>query len=94
MMDKGVTVGFDTIGKIKYLPDGKRVEMLAEISRRDLCKQVILSLDITRKSHFAINGGIGYGYLLDTFVPMLLAAGIPQSAINTMLIDNPNRFLS
>ncbi len=94
MLDKGVTVGFDTIGKSKYLPDCKRVEMLAEISRRDLCKQVILSLDITRKSHFTINGGIGYGYLLDTFVPMLVTACIPQSAIDTMLIDNPDRLLS
>lgn len=94
MLDRGVTLGFDTIGKNKYLPDSKRVEFLKEICQRGFSNQVIMSLDITRKSHFTVNGGIGYGYLLGTFVPMLLAAEIVQKDIDTMLIDNPNRLLS
>jgi phosphotriesterase-related protein len=85
-------VQFDTIGKNSYYPDEKRVAMLLELSRRQLLGQVMLSMDITRRSHLRANGGPGFSYLLDTFVPMLRKAGISSDAITQMLQQNPNHF--
>ncbi len=89
----GVNVGFDTIGKNTYFPDEKRVEFLKGLEGDGLLGQVVLSLDLTRKSHLAYQGGIGYVYLFETFLPMLRQAGLREESIEQMLIGNPGRIL-
>lgn len=92
MIEQGAYVQFDTIGKNNYYPDEKRVEMLKEISRHGLLDHVMLSMDITRRSHLKANGGPGFDYLLTTFVPLLQDAGFTQTDIDLMLRDNPSVF--
>lgn len=92
ILETGAFIQFDTIGKNSYYPDEKRVTTLLALSHRGLLGQVMLSMDITRRSHLAANGGPGFSYLIDTFVPMLLQAGIHQQDIDLMLRDNPNTF--
>ena len=93
VLDTGVFIAFDTIGKNKYFPDEKRADFLIELERAGYLKQVMLSLDITRKSHYKSNGGIGYSHLFEIFLPMLRAKGLNEEAINQMLIANPQRLL-
>ncbi len=92
ILETGALIQFDTIGKNNYYPDEKRVATLLALSQRGLLGQVMLSMDITRRSHLATNGGPGFSYLIDIFVPMLLQAGIHQQEIDLMLRDNPNTF--
>jgi phosphotriesterase-related protein len=92
MLDKGVYVQFDTIGKNSYFPDTRRVEMLQALIARGFGDKIMLSMDITRRSHLQANGGSGFSYLVDTFVPMLLGAGITQRQVDTLLRDNPATF--
>lgn len=92
MLDQGVYVEFDTIGKESYMPDLMRVKMLHEIEKRGFTDKVCLSMDITRKSHLKKNGGLGYAYLLTDFVPQLREAGISESFIQKMLVHNPRAF--
>ncbi|WP_337264931.1 MULTISPECIES: phosphotriesterase-related protein [unclassified Serratia (in: enterobacteria)] len=94
ILDQGAWVQFDTIGKNNYYPDSKRVAMLRAIADRKQLGQVMLSMDITRRSHLKANGGIGFAYLLNTFVPMLLEAGLSQRDVDLMLRDNPARFFN
>ncbi len=89
----GVCIGFDTVGKKAYLPDETRVEFLQELEAEGMLGQVVLSLDLTRKSHLTYKGGIGYAYLIETFLPMLREAGISEKSIRKMLVDNPKRIL-
>lgn len=93
VLQKGVNVGFDTIGKNNYVPDQRRVEMLQSIRQAGRLNQIVLSLDITRKSHLKEYGGIGYCYLFETFLPMLRKSGFTEQDIDTLLIHNPNRIL-
>ena len=93
VLDTGACVGFDTVGKNNYFPDEKRVEYLMELERRGYMDQIVLSEDLTRKSHLAHFGGIGYAYLFETFLPMLKAAGMKQESIDKILIGNPGRIL-
>ncbi len=92
MIEQGAYVQFDTIGKNNYYPDEKRVLMLKEIASRGLLDHVMLSMDITRRSHLKANGGLGFDYLLTTFVPMLQEAGFTQADVDLMLRDNPSVF--
>lgn len=94
MLDQGVYVEFDTVGKENYLPDIQRVNMLKEIEKRGFIDKVFLSMDITRKSNMLYQGGIGYTYLLDTFVPMLYENGLSQTFIDNMLRHNPLKFMN
>ncbi|WP_370615076.1 phosphotriesterase-related protein [Citrobacter portucalensis] len=92
MIDLGAYVQFDTIGKNSYYPDEKRIGMLHALRNRGLLNRVMLSMDITRRSHLKANGGNGYDYLLNTFIPQLRQSGFSQADVDTMLRDNPSQF--
>lgn len=93
VLKTGVNVGFDTIGKNNYLPDEKRIEMLIELEKQGFLGQVVLSEDLTRKSHLKYKGGIGYTYLFETFLPKLRAAGMKEESIDICLRKNPKKIM-
>ena len=93
VLDYGISIGFDTVGKNNYFPDAKRVEYLLALEAEGRLDQVVLSEDLTRKSHLNYKGGIGYCYLFETFIPMLKEAGLKQESLDKMLIHNPARIL-
>ncbi|MCC8465651.1 phosphotriesterase-related protein [Photorhabdus bodei] len=92
IIEQGAYIQFDTIGKNDYYPDEKRIAMLQTLARRGLLNRVMLSMDITRRSHLKANGGNGFAYLITTFVPMLNRAGLTQTDIDLMLRNNPMLF--
>lgn len=94
LLKEGVFVEFDTVGKENYMPDMTRVEMLKRIEKEGYTDKVFLSMDITRRSHLEAKGGMGYAYLLDSFVPLMKENGISDRFIEKMLKDNPNTFYS
>ena len=89
VIDLGFFVGFDTIGKNEYFPDEKRIEFLLELEKTNRIHGVVLSEDLTRKSHLNYKGGIGYNYLFTYFIPECRKAGMKESSIEQMLITNP-----
>ena len=91
--DSGCFMAFDTIGKLSYQPDEKRMENIKELIRRGHLDQIVLSQDITRRSHLKINGGIGYSYMLDFFIPRLIEASVTPQHVDHMLRNNPARLL-
>ena len=91
--DKGCYLGFDTIGKINYQPDKNRIKLIKELVQRGHASQIVMSLDLTRKSHLKKYDGIGYSYLIDRFIPNLINSGISLEIIDKFFIDNPNRLL-
>lgn len=93
VLKEGVNIGFDTVGKNNYCPDTFRAQMLKRIAKEGYLHQVVLSMDITRKSHLKKWGGPGYAYLIETFLPMLLEYGLSEEQIEQLMIDNPNRIL-
>ena len=93
VLDTGISIGFDTVGKNNYFPDAKRVEYLMALEKEGYLDQIVLSEDLTRKSHLKHKGGIGYCYLFETFLPMLKEAGFRQESLDKLLIQNPNRIL-
>lgn len=91
MLKTGINVEIDTIGKNNYMSDAKRVDIIKAAQDAGFTDQIVMSMDITRKSHLKANGGIGYAYLLDSFIPELKAGGVTEEFINKMLVENPQR---
>lgn len=94
MLKQGVYVEFDTVGKESYMPDRTRAEMLKKIQDAGYIERVFLSMDITRKSHLEYQGGLGYSFLLDSFVPLMQSHGITDESIDKMLVKNPMTFMN
>ena len=93
-LDEGVYIEFDTIGKIKYLSDEQRADFIKTCCGRGYSKQLLLSMDITRRSHLKANGGPGYAYLVDSFLPRLRQEGIREQTITNMLNLNPDKIFA
>lgn len=91
---RGAYVGFDTIGKVSYASDERRVTYISALVEAGMADRVLVSCDISRNAYLRRNGGQGYAYLLNTFVPRLVATGIAESSIRLMLEENPRRFLA
>ena len=97
LLHRGVTIGYDQIGKSKYAPDIVRAQMIAELCNMGFAQQIVISCDIARRS-----GLRGYGYpeapsyahLIGHFVTLLHEAGVSEAHIMQMLIHNPVRLLS
>jgi phosphotriesterase-related protein len=93
IIKEGAYVEFDTIGKENYMPDQVRADILKKIQDLGYIDKVLLSMDITRKSHLEYRGGLGYSFLLDEFIPRLRKTGLSEESIEKMLIKNPIAFM-
>lgn len=93
LLKRGVYISFDTIGKINYLSEEKRIEYIKYLCDRGWENKILLSVDLTRQSHLKENGGIGYSYLLEEFVSKLLENGVELEKIEKFLVENPKKIL-
>ena len=57
-------------------------------------RQLLLSLDTTRERFAGYGGRIGLDYLLDSFIPQLVACGVSSSTVHTLTVENPAVALS
>ncbi len=91
----GVYLGYDQISKDKYYPDGQRLEFIKGMIKLGYQSQLMLSMDLARRSDFRAYGGqTGHTYFMHTFVPMLYSAGLAQDVIDTIIKENPRVALS
>ncbi len=106
LLERGVFVEFDNFGKEYYVAesarrlgygpfvnDGQRVEFVKTLIGHGYLSQILLSCDVCLKTLLCSYGGYGYAHVLENIVPRLMEAGVTREQIDTMLIDNPARFL-
>jgi phosphotriesterase-related protein len=97
----GCTLAFDTFGKQSYYPtrgrqypnDQARVDTVARVVADGLAGSITLAHDACYKTDLTRWGGDGYGHILRNIVPRLRLAGVPEAAIQQMLVENPRRLL-
>ena len=90
----GAYLQFDLIGIEWINSDRRRAKLLAELVRQGHQDRLLLSQDMPARPRLRTNGGHGYPYLIDTFLPMLRAEGIGEMAIHAMTLANPARVLA
>lgn len=97
LLHRGVTIGYDQIGKAKYASDTVRAQMIAELCTSGFTQQIVISCDIARRSGlrgYGSHEALSYAYLLGDFVIHMRAAGVSATHIAQMLTGNPARLLS
>lgn len=79
---RGVYLEVDNIGYEDYQPEWVRADNVAALCREGFADRVLLSEDICMLQHLKYQGGKGYGYLLDRFVPMLKERAVTDEQIH------------
>lgn len=88
LLDTGANIAFDTIGKNNYQPDTGRAQWLTALCRQGYAGQIVLSMDITRRSNCL---ELGYDYLMTTFIPLLEKEEFKKEWLCAVLETTPAR---
>lgn len=95
---RGANLEFDFLG-MSFTPmerhgESRVVELIGELVGRGHADRILLSQDVCHNSQLKAYEGNGYVYLFERFLPRLRDAGIPETAVRTMTVDNPARILT
>jgi phosphotriesterase-related protein len=98
----GIRFGFDTFGREIYYEgrrkqhpsDAQRIEFISRLLDLGLGDRIALAQDICLKHELSAFGGQGYAHVLANILPRMLHAGIPQAAIDQMLVTTPAEVLA
>lgn len=94
LLEGGINLVYDTIGRAKYGPDSARIDLIADMVEAGFGSQLMLGLDLGRRSyHRSYGGNPGLRHLMASFVPDLRRR-VGDAAVDAMLIANPARFLA
>lgn len=93
VLDKGVYLQFDTIGRFKYHSDDEEIELIDRLLVKGFANQLLLGLDTTRARLLSYGGEIGLSYMLKHFIPQLLETGIKEKTIDRLIRQNPIKAL-
>lgn len=58
-----------------------------------LLELLLISHDICLKPHLKHYGGHGYDHIMRRVVPLMKTLGITPEEINTLIVDNPAKFV-
>lgn len=92
----GANLGIDQIGKEKYLPDSRRIELILAMAAEGYAAQLCLAGDLARASYWPAYGGWGgpgLTYILWRFLPWLRERGLDARQIEQMIVTTPARLL-
>jgi phosphotriesterase-related protein len=68
--------------------DMERVRAVKRMVDAGYAERLVLSQDVSVKQHLTRLGGYGYAHLLENIVPLMLAYGVGEDAVTTMLERN------
>lgn len=90
---RGAFVQLDTIrGSSEYETD-TRIALVRELLEAGFGDRVLLSHDVCLRSHLHANGGPGYTYIFEVFLPRLEKAGVDERQLLSLASTNPQRAL-
>ncbi|EHN09362.1 putative phosphotriesterase [Patulibacter medicamentivorans] len=99
LLERGVYVEYDCMMAVKSggVVAGheleRRVSYLKALIERGHGDRILLSQDVSQRSHQAALGGPGLTFIFDEFADAAVAAGIERAALERIWTDNPRRVL-
>ncbi|MBX9695463.1 MAG: phosphotriesterase-related protein [Cyanobacteria bacterium] len=99
---RGSFLEFDCLGSecrfdedhVREPTDAERIDALIALLDAGYENQLLLSQDVCTKMQLRRYGGNGYDHVLRSVIPQLKARGVDEETVNTILIQNPARFLT
>lgn len=88
--ERGAYLSVDNLAEIAgYAPLEFRADNVAALCAEGLAGQIMLSNDICALDKLRTYGGVGYANVIENFLPMLRARGVPEEDIVQMTVRNP-----
>jgi phosphotriesterase-related protein len=101
LMDNGSTIGMDRFGMEHVLPDDRRIHTLLALLEQGYADRIVISHDAAFYSHVtppSWRTRAAPRWRMDTIsrsiLPALRNVGVPDDAIDQMLVHNPSRLLA
>lgn len=94
LASRGVWMQFDTIRGGHELVVNRWVEQVMRLVRAGYLDRILLSHDVCLKSDLRVNGGCGFTYVLEEFLPRLGHAGLTEGELEQLVTVNPQRALA
>jgi phosphotriesterase-related protein len=91
---RGAFLGFDTVGHQLGQGDAKKVALILEVLQAGYEDSILLSSDFAAERETKFNGGAGYNSVTAVFLPKLRYAGVKDTTIHKIMVENPKRFLA
>ncbi len=97
LLRRGVYVQYDCMMAVKSYGSiaahelDRRIALLHEMVKAGYADNILLSQDVSQRSHQAAMGGTGLTFLFEEFRDAALAAGIDADVLRAMSVDNPRR---
>jgi phosphotriesterase-related protein len=99
---RGPYIEYDTFGEEEYVDsigfvnprDVERVQALRHLVEKGFIDQLLVSQDVCSKMYLKTYGGPGYDHILRNVFPMMKRAGISDSDLDKLTVQNPSRALS
>lgn len=95
ILENGVFLEFDTVGRFKYHSDAREIEIFKNHINNGFEDQLLFSLDTTKARLKAYDETceIGLDYIFRVFIDEMKAAGICEDTIACISMSNPLRAL-
>jgi phosphotriesterase-related protein len=99
LLERGVYVEYDCMmavkagGEIREHELGRRIDYLKALVDRGHADRILLSQDVSQRSHQAALGGPGLTFIFEDFADAAVAAGIDRDVLRGIWTDNPRRAL-
>jgi phosphotriesterase-related protein len=99
---RGFFLDLDCFGRDLYYPhvneqmpsDGERIRTVLGLLDAGLGDRLLFAQDVCFAQDLVRHGGHGYAHVLRTIRPRLLACGVPSTALDQILVENPRRWLA
>lgn len=99
LLKRGVYIEYDCMmavkagGAIAENEMQRRVSYIRDLVEMGYAERILLSQDVSQRSHQAAHGGPGLTFVFEEFAEAATAAGIEPDALRLMNLDNPRRVL-
>lgn len=104
VLDRGVFIAFDRMGIDALVPDAMRKECIIRLLELGHAGRIMLSHDyilyflgrtnVVQDFAKVVNPNWSFGHIFKNIIPYLKNEGITDETINTIMVDNPHRFLT
>jgi phosphotriesterase-related protein len=99
LLERGVFIEYDCMmavksgGVVVEHELRRRIDYLKALVDRGYAERILLSQDVSQRSHQAAHGGPGLTFIFDEFADAATAAGIDADVLRMIWTDNPRRAL-
>src|SRR5882757_11176183 len=99
LLKRGVYIEYDCMmavkagGAVAEHELRRRVEYIRDLVEMGYADRILLSQDVSQRSHQAAQGGPGLTFIFDEFAEAAIAAGVEPEILRMMNMDNPRRVL-